>query len=356
MNKCIDTGEFRRRMKIPSVGIYLFFGEENFIKYRELCAVREKVCEDKALESFNHFVLTKDNFSPEALTNAAMSIPMGVDLKLIEIYELPLGEIKKSEEIEAFKEALQAVADSGDSLLIIYTTPENFDSGKLPKHPSSMYKMLSEYAVPVAFNYESDAKLCQWLGRHFAKEKIIAGIEECQYLLSTVGHDMSSLTGEIEKLSAYIHFHGRERLQKGDIDLICPKNKEIGEYDFANAILNGNPDKAFYILAEMKLKNEDAKTLLGSVTRIYTDMLMLRLCVDAGIMLDEATTRLNMNPYTAKIRMQKARQCDRKVLEELISLCQEAVEALKSFSVDDYLVIERLIVKATAVRKRKARL
>ena len=351
-NRPISAEQYRRDFKNIKPGVYLFYGSENFIKFRELKNLRSKICTDENFEVFNHFVFTRDNYTTEAVYSAVLSMPMMSDYKLIELYELPFAEYRKKEDTEGLEAARAAAAESEDTVFVIYTTPENFDPGE-GKTPSALMKMFSKYALPVEFAHETTGRIVQWVQKHFTSDRIVAELAECSYLIELVGHDMTTLSGEIEKLCAYLHYKERDKLMRADIDLVCPHNKEIGAFDFADAILDGNNEKAFYILGDMKLKNEPVPVILGSIIKIYTDLYSLKHYSDAGITADEAAKKTGLHPYVAKIRMAKAKMCDRKMLEAIIALCSDTDASLKSSSVDDYLKLERLIVQASQYRKRK---
>ena len=351
-NKAITGAQFRSEFKRVKAGAFLFYGSENFLKLRELQSLREKICTDENFEVFNHFVFTRDNYSAEALSTAVMSVPMMSDYKLIELYEIPFAEYRKKEDTEGLEAALEAVSESEDTVLVIYTTPENFDAGEA-KSPSALFKLFSKYVTPVEFAHESTQRIGLWVQKHFSAEKIVAEPIECNYLIDTVGHDMTTLTGEISKLCAYLHYKERDRLQKTDIDLVCPHNKEIGAFEFADSILDGNNEKSFYILGDMKQKGEPVQVILGGIIKIYSDLLALKLCADASVSPDDAAKRLGLHPYVAKTRMAKAKSCERAALEAIIDLCAETDEALKSSALDDYILLERLIIQVSQYRKRK---
>lgn len=352
MEKPINCAQFRAEMKRPKPGAYLFWGDEGFLKRRELESLREKLCADESLAAFNHFVFTAENYSPEALSAAVGAPAMMTDLKLVELYCLPFTEMRKKEDTEAIESALKTASASSDTLLIVYTTPENFDPGE-GKAQSAWMKLFSKSAVPVEFAHEPTQRLVSWVQKHFTSDKLIAEPDECVYLIDTVGHDMTTLVGEIEKLRCYLHSKERDKLQKADIDLICPHNKEIGTFEFADAILDSNNDKAFYILADMHKKNEPAQIVLGGITKIYLDLLSLKIYAEAGITPDDAAKRMGIHPFVAKLRMNKARSCDRRALEGVIDLCATTDSAMKSNATDEYVLLERLIAQASQLRKRR---
>ncbi len=351
-NKPISGAKFRAEYKNIRPGAYLFYGNENFLKQRELHSLRERICPDENIAAFNHFVFTRDNYSADSLYSAIMSVPMMSDIKLVELYELPFAEYRKKEDSQGFEAALSAAAESDDTVFVIYTTPENFDPGDA-KSPSATMKLFSKYALPVEFAHESTQSITLWVQKHFSSEGIIAELSECSYLIDAVGHDMTTLSGEIDKLCAYLHYKERDKLCKPDIDLICPHNKEIGAFEFADAILSGDNEKAFYILSDMKLKNEPVPVILSGIIKIYTDLYALRLCADAGVSSEDAAKRLSLHPYVAKLRMARAKACERAALSEIIELCAKTDETLKSSPLDGYLLLERLIVTASQLRKKK---
>ena len=352
IKKTLSASQFRGEYKQIKPGAFLFFGDENFLKLREIQSLRARICTDENFEVFNHFVFTRDNYSAEALHTAVLSVPMMSDYKLIELYEIPFAEYRKKEDTDALLEALEAASESEDTVLVIYTTAENFDAGDTKK-PSELFKLFAKYATPVEFAHESTQRIVLWVQKHFSAERIVAELPECTHLINTVGHDMTTLSGEIEKLTAYLHYKERDRLNKMDIDLICPHNKEIGAFEFADSILDGNNEKSFYILGDMRLKGEAVQIILGGIIKIYSDLLSLKIYADASVSSDDAAKRLGLHPYVAKTRMAKAKMCDRAALEAIIKLCADTDAALKSSAVDGYILLERLIVQASQLRKRK---
>ena len=348
----ITGGQFRTEMRQARAGAFLFFGDENFLKRRELESLRDKICADENAAAFNHFIFTNDNYEPSAVRTAILAPAMMADLKLVEIYALPFGDFRKKDDLEGIENWLQAAKDSVDTLTVVYTTVETFDSGDA-KSPSAIYKLIAKYAIPVEFAHEPTQKLVMWVSKHFSADKIIAEPSECTYLIDTVGHDMTTLANEIDKLCAFLHFKNVERLEKSHIDLVCPHNKEIGAFEFADAVLENNLDKAFNILGDMKKRGESVQVILGGIAKIYTDLMLLKTFSDAGVGSDEAAKRLGLHPFVAKLRMTKAKLCDERALSAVIRLCADTDAALKSGSADDYLMLERLIIQAGLLRNRR---
>ena len=353
--KTLTGAQFRAEMKRPKAGAYLLWGEEGYQKRRALDELRVKICADETLSSFNHFVFTSENYTSDALTSAVLAPAMMTDLKLVELYCLPFADYRKREDQDSITSAIESAAKSEDTLLVIYTTPENFDPGELPRSPSAWMKLLSKSAVAVEFAHEQTPKLVPWAQKHFTSVGIVAEPEECTHLIETVGHDMATLENEMEKLCCFLKFDGRNRLSRSDIDNVCPHNKEIGAFDFADAILDSDSEKAYYILADLQKKSESPQAILGSITKIYLDLLALKLSADAGITSDEAAKKLGIHPYVAKLRMNRARNCDRRAIEAIIDLCAATDTAMKSSGADEFVLLERLIAQSSQLRKKRTK-
>ena len=347
----ITGGQFRALMKPPKPGAYLFWGDENYLKHVELTQLKKKLFGESGDSDFDHYIFTDDNYDCGALLSAIMSPAMTGEFKLVELYCLSYADMRRKDDRKQLEDALAAAAESDDTITIIYTTAENFDPGT-PKKPSEWMKLLSGYATPVSFEHEPTNRLIMWVQKRFTSDRIIAENSECGYLIDRVGHDMSTLIGEIDKVRSYIHSKERDKLYIADIDYVCCHNREIGAFDFANAIIDAKTDKAFEVLHELRADNENPISILSQVTSIYIDMLSLKLYLDAGVSIDEAAKRLGISLYPAKLRAAKARLCTKGALEAIIGLCADTDSAMKSTAADDYILLERLIVMAAEYRKR----
>lgn len=350
--KTITGAQFRSEMRQPRAGAFLFYGDENFLKRRELESIRTKVCPDPNFAAFNHFVYNDENYDPTAILSALSVPPTMSELKLVEVSGIQFGDIRKKEDLDALENWLLSAQKSVDTVTIIYTTVENFDSGDA-KSPSAMMKLVSKYVTPVTFEHETTQRLVLWVSKHFAAEKIIAEPPQCVYLIDVVGHDMCILDNEIRKLSYYLRNNAIEKLDNSHIDFICPHNRELGAFEFADAILDCNVEKSFVILSEMKRRNEPVQMIFGGMTKIYTDLYSLKMAVDAGLTPDDAAKRFGMHPFVAKLRMARAASCDIRALSAIIEKCSNVDEILKTSPSDDYITLEKLIIQIALYRKRK---
>jgi hypothetical protein len=85
MKPIIKEADFRRQIKAPCGGGYLFFGDEDYLKAYALKMAREAVCDDPSFAVFNDVRLDALDFTPDQLMSALMPPPMIADYKIITV-------------------------------------------------------------------------------------------------------------------------------------------------------------------------------------------------------------------------------------------------------------------------------
>ncbi|MBQ7821082.1 MAG: DNA polymerase III subunit delta [Clostridia bacterium] len=337
-------------------GVYFFYGDEDYMKQYYLHEVEKAVVGDRT--SLNFIRLTGDEFTPGALEEALgaavmydfMSLPdadaenEGAQ-RLVELYEVDFKALKPSDftsSCKLLKEKLES-----DTVVIIYST-----AGELPedsKPHQNIIKELSKVSKPVRFPLESDSKLCSWLVRIAAKNKVTVYSDVAGLVIERVGHSMLMLRNEIEKLISYVLASGRNEITRDDIMKITASNKEISPFDFANALMRRDAKTAFYILADMKDRGEEPIMILSTVSRVVGELIRVRGCMDAGMTRAEAASRCGMHEYKVKLYMEQLKNISTSGLFAIAESAKSADLMLKSSPVDSFTVLERLICELVSV-------
>ena len=343
----LDSKKFRVRAKGELFGGYLFYGEEEYLKRNSLSEARRSVFPDGP-DSFNHIRLDAENFSVEALENAIMALPVFAEKKLIEIHSLNLSSMK-DKATEELCNTLAMLEDSTDTVLILYTTPEEFDPGDVKK-PSKQFKAISEVLCPVHFEKQSRDKLAKWVSAHFTHNKIVCNLDMSYALMDRCGTDMFALVTETEKLSAYILSQGRSALTREDIELLATKTKEIGAFDFSNAILARDTDKAFYILSSYEAEDKSGKEVnltLGSLISIFRTLCRIAVFAETGMQDREIAKELKINEYRCSLYRKALGRRTSADIERILELCAETDKLLKNGYPNGYALLSRLIIEAS---------
>lgn len=344
-NAIISANDFQARLKKSPCGIFLFFGEEEYLKQHYLNAARNAVLSDPSLAAFNHLRLMGEEASPQALLQAMETPPVFADCKLIELHSIAWDALSEKE-WNAWEDAFSASDAATDTLCLIYAESTELDGGT-ERAPSKTLQRLGAFATPVRFPKQTELQLSKWIFRHFQAEQLQISSECCHQILDFCGHDMTFLATEIDKMVSYLKSQGRDNLTEADIPYLCAYRPERDAFDFTNAILDGTTAKAFELFAELKARKERPEIILGSISRIFCDLAKIRLLCDAGVSQKELESRMKMHAYRLSLYQKQALRRSSATLQNAVRLCAQTDLKMKSAATDPYLLLERLIVEVS---------
>ena len=348
MNSIMSAAELKDEIKFGLSGIYLFFGEEEYMKQHYLAQIRKSVLGDDDDAIFNHKKISCIDLDLEKINDALTMVSLGFFSEgqtLCELHEIPFMSLKEAE-WKALTEIFNGASE--DVITVIYTVGEELDCGNVPKAPSKELKRLAEMVKPVHFPKEGELKLAKWTAKHFISEKLSFENGVCEQMVAHCGRDMFVLSNEIEKICAYVKQNEKTNITLDDVKKICSRNLEINAFDFSNALLNQETDRALEILSDMKLKKEKPVYILGSVLRVITELYTVKTLVDSGYNDNEISKHLKLHEYKVSLYRKSSQKRSAVRLKKLLRFCTETDIKLKITSLDDYTELDKLVILATS--------
>ena len=337
----IKEDAFRKQLKKGLSGAYLFFGDEDYLKSFSLKSARSLICDDPSFAIFNDIQIDPIDYSPSALVNALMPMPMMGEQKIVTINGLPISTMKQNE-IEELTEAISTINEYDYNVLIISVPAGLIDEGYLPKSPSKILASLSEIMTPVHFEAISGARLVAWVGKHFEHNGVSASPRVCELLIEKCGKSMFSLSNETEKLAFYALQNQRNTVTAEDIENVACSVLTSDAYGLANAILDGRYSDAIDALNVMKFKRIDPIFVLPEVSSVICDLFVIKVLLEDGHNASEISKLLKKNEYRIKLYANTAAAKSRESFERALLLCSDADLELKNSS-NGYSAIEKLI-------------
>ena len=335
--------DLKNRLKGDSLGgIYIFAGEEEYLKRYYTAEMRKRILVDPAFEPFNHLCFEGSAIDFDLLLDAVKSPPMMADFKLIE-WDRADFEAMKESSLEAFAELSALVAEHPYAVLLFRSSLTELNPGT-PKRPSALYKRLSEYAETVCFEMATDAQLLGWLNSHFAHEGLSATAEAMRTMLSRVGHSMEILSNEVEKLACYCRVHKIAHVTPELVRLVCSSTAEDDAFGLSNALLSGNKAAAYACLYDLRRRRVEPMLVLGQLTRLFTDLTAVSLLLTEGGSVSSVASALSMNEYKAGLYVKGARARSEVALRRAVMICREADLAVKA-GADPHVRLDRLIAE-----------
>ena len=345
----MTPSEFGKIIKNDIHGFFLFYGEEYYLKRHYFNLAEKSVTLDGSnLVNMSGEGKTLSDLCREITVSA--SIPsMDMNKRMIRVYDIEWSKVN-DEQLGFLEDCVNDVSSFDDILVIIDTRPENFNAGTFKK-PSKLFVKLSKIIECVYFPKETPARLAPWIQRHFKADSIDADLNVCQKLIQYCGSDMTTLKNEINKLCAYVLQDKRNVVTEQDVQKICSYNNEIDAFDFSNAILNGNRDRAFEILTDMMRRKEQPEMIMGTIISIYSDLYTVKILTQAGMQRKDIAKKTSMHEYRVGIYADKSSGLSKAGLEKALTLCKEADFKIKSANTDSYCVIEVLLIKLFMIGK-----
>ena len=337
----IKEDAFRKQLKRGLDGAYLFFGDEDYLKSFSLKSARSLVCDDPSFAIFNDIQIDPLDYTPSALVNALMPLPMMGEKKIVSINGLAISSIKGAE-FDELVEAISAIKEYDYNILIISVPAGLIEEGNLPKAPSKPLLALSEVMTPVHFEAISGSRLVTWVGKHFEHNGVTATPALCEQLIEKCGKSMFTLSNETEKLAYYALQNNRTAITAEDVENVACSVLTSDAYALANAILDCRYADAIDALNVMKFRRIDPIFVIPEVSRVICDLFTIKVLQDEGHNISEISRILKMNEYKLKIYANVTAAKSRESFERALLLCSEADLGLK-LSPQGYSSIEKLI-------------
>lgn len=309
-------------------GIYIFAGEQDYLKRHFTEEMRKRILTEPALLPFNHLTFEGSAIDFDLLLDAIKSPPMMADYKLIE-WDRADFEAMKDGALDAFAELSALVAEHPHAVLLFRATPSELDPGT-PKRPSALLKRLSDYAEIVCFDVATDAQLLSWLNSHLAHEGLSASGEALRTVLARVGHRMEILASEIEKIACYCRVHGITTVTPELVGLVCSSTAEDDAFGLSNALLRGDRRAAYDCLYDLRRRRVEPMLVLGQLTRLFSDLSAVSLLLAEGGTVASVASALSMNEYKAGLYVKGARARSDAALLRAVSVCRDADLAVKA--------------------------
>lgn len=341
MKPIIKEEEFRRLLKKGLSGAYLFAGDEDYLKSFSLKSARSTICSEPSFAIFNDIQIDPIDYSPEALVNALMPLPMMDEKKIVSINGLPIGNMR-SNEIDELIEAISTIEEYDYNVLIISVPAGLIDTNKYSAS-SGTFQKLAEVMTTVLFDPISGAKLTAWVSKHFAYHGVNADNTVCNLLIDKCNHSMFSLANETEKLAYYALQSKRTTITADDVENIACTVISSEAFALANAIIDGRNADAIEVLNVMKYERIEPVIVLSEVSKTINDLFLIKVLSEDALPTAEICRILKQkSEYRVRMYASIAAKKSKDSLCRAIALCSEADLSLKNSSLG-YTAIERLI-------------
>lgn len=327
--------------------VYLITGSENYLKQKYVSLLADRAVPE-GLRAFNYHRLDGDTMSLEELITAAEALPAMSPRTCVLVHDLDFAALKEPD-----KEALlDLFSDPADTCVLIFWQ----DTKGFPRNTKIMkelYKAIDKAGAVVELNKRDRRDLLKFIRSECRKRERTISSQTAEYLVDSVGEDMSNLTGEIEKLCNYAD----NEITPQDIDTICVKSLEATAFQMIDALMAGNYDRVFRSIAILFEQRTEPMMILGALVSTYSDMYRVKVAVKSGGSAYDLR-KYFPQAYKSDFKLQNAaRRSKRFSLQSLrksLEILADADTRLKSTSEDARTIFEKLMIELGMARKRTA--
>lgn len=315
--------------------LYFFYGEETFLLHHYLQQLR-KVIVDEVTESFNYHKLTAENFDMRDFTDCVENLPMMAARTMVVVDEVDPFKLHEGD-----REAMvQILADIPDYCTVIFTyetTPFKPD-----KRMAKLWNAIEKNGELVEFEKQNQRDLVTWISRHFAANQKRITPELCIYLIDITDGTMTSLAGEISKISAYA---GTDVICKSDIDAVTEPVLDAVAFQMTDMISRGDGGMALVKLQQLIKLQQEPLVILGAIGSHFRRMATARIVLDGGKHIAELIRLTGMKESYARKMISAAPRFSARFYALAAELVLETDRQIKTSVDSPERLLEILILK-----------
>ncbi len=315
--------------------VYLFTGPEELIKTEALEALRTQLL-PPGLEQLND--LTLEGVTAQQIIDAAETMPMMCERRIVTVRDWAPLLPGKSKNEEAETERLQKwLENPPDTCVTVYYMRSEPDGRK------KATTLLKKKAAPVQFDFLTDSELAKWASKRLKASGKKISASTVSTLAFMAGHDLTRLSGELDKLAAYTE--ESPEIREEDVLAIVSASLEYNVFELLNRLLEGKLAEAQRMTNTLLQNGQNPVGILAMLTRQLRQLAHIRFALDAGSTVEQVQSILKIHPYAAK---QSARQCKGLNAGALKTLYEDCVALdfdIKSGRARDTVALDSILIK-----------
>lgn len=319
-------------------GLYLFYGEETYLKEHYKNRIFE-IVGGQGLAEFNIVSLDGESLTLDALTDGVESLPVMGEKKLIFIRDLNL-----SRPPAGLKEGLPELLDNLPDYvcMVLYFDALEYKPDKRLKTWQAALKA----GQAVEFAKAPQSELTPWITRRFAAAGKQIDRGDCEYLTFVCGSLMTNLASEIEKIAAGAQ---GQSVTRRDIDHLASRALEAQIYQLTDCVSSGDSAAAIRVLRDLLALKFEPVVLAGAIAKQVQKLYAAKLVQQAGQGQEALMELFHMrSSYPARLLIQAARRRSLPWLRRALLLCDQTDRELKSNLPDDGRILELLLLRMAA--------
>ena len=337
----MDQWAFFDELKAGTVrNVYCFYGPEAYIRRSAVAKLREKVLMP-GLEDMNETVLSAP--TAQQIIESCETLPMMSDYRLIIVRDCALTQSGKAKD-----EAQESAALCEYLPRVPETTCLLFDLGDGVDKRKKLAQALMKLPGAVSFDALDDAQLARWMGQTLRPLGKRMDRAACEALAFTSGRDLTMLSGELQKLAAYVG--ERTDITTQDIEQVATHTAECTVFAMVDAITEGRAQQAFELLGVLLQGGEQRIGILAMITRQYRQMMHLSAMLSERTPQAQQAKLLGIPPFALNRLTRQVGRRSYASLRACVEACVQADYDIKRGALREEAALEQLMLRLLSAR------
>jgi DNA polymerase-3 subunit delta len=313
--------------------VYLLCGTDPLLYQRTVAALVARLVTPET-RAFNHDAFEGKGASAAQILAAARTLPMMARRRLVVVRDV---EALGAEGMGALAGYLEAPAP--ETVLVLQAQKAD---GRLK---------LFQVARKQGFLHELEVprNLTGWIAAEAARRRARISDDAARRLADVVGPDLGRLAGSLEQLALYAD--GRA-VTAEDVDELVAETREQRVFELANAVGQGQRDKALRAVARLVDQRESAIGVTVMLARHMRQVALARELAAARTPRAELPRLIGAPPFAVDGLVAQARRFTPAALARAIDLCAQADVDLKGppkQALGERILLERLVGRLLAL-------
>lgn len=329
-------------LKTRDKNLFVLLGEDGYLKRFYLEKLSKDIAEPDDVFNYQRF----EADSPlQEVYDAVQQFPMMNDKKVVVLRDFDFSSCDSND----YNKLISLVSDVPETtVFILWFDALNVELKKNAKLDKIVKACEGVGGLVVNLSHRKGAELEKMLNDGAVKRGTKFELGAAKYLIENVGDDIFTLKNELEKLCA---FAKGGTISKEIIEKVAVKTVESDIYALADKILSCDLAAAYKILDDLFFMRVEPIIILSTISSVYVDMYRLLTGRSKNFSNEKIAEDFAYGNRAFLIRnaANNLKKFDFNKLQLSFKALTQADSLLKSFSGDDRIVLEKLIVKLSYI-------
>lgn len=305
--------------------LYLFFGEESYLREELICLLQKQYLGQDPELGYER--IDGREFDLMSVISRAEERGLFSERRLLIVDNPPyLASPRKadSQKGEEENDSQQELEKAGAEILAEYfaglesALPDTIIVFQAPgvDRRKRIFKIIDKEGVAVECAALKGDELVSWINRKAASLGKKLDRSATDRLLMADNQSLHFLSNELEKYATYLG-EKENVITESIVDLLFAGDLEGNVFKLADALAEGNHDRAQLLLERLLGRREKPLPIFFMLVRHYRLLLQARCLVEEGMPLNEITATLAVHPFVARKMRDQATALDRQALEDI---------------------------------------